>query len=55
MILNQMKVLDEQIAATRPVDQQRLDVGQRLRIDLPALRGARRPAAAAPATILLRL
>ena len=37
-VLNQMQMLDEQIAAARAVGQQRLDIGGGLRIDLTALR-----------------
>jgi hypothetical protein len=46
MILDQMQMFDQQIAAARSVDQQRLDISERGRIDLAALRRARRFAAA---------
>src|SRR5579862_2387109 len=37
-VLDQMQMLDEQIAAARPVTEQRLDVGQGIGIDLPPFR-----------------
>jgi hypothetical protein len=50
MVLDEMQMLDQEIAPARPIDEERLDVGSRLRIDLPALRRPRRPASArAPA------
>ena len=44
VILDQMQVLDEQIAPARPIDEERLHLLKRLRIDLAALGRARRPA-----------
>ena len=46
MVLDEMQMLDQQIAPPRPVGQQRQHLFERLRIDLPALRRARRPAPA---------
>ena len=46
MVLDQMQMLDQQIAPARPVGEQRLHLVERLRIDLPALRRARRSAPA---------
>ena len=46
MILNEMQVFDQQIAPARAIGQQRLHIGKRVRIDLTALRRARRLAAA---------
>ena len=46
MVLDQMQMLDQQIAPARPVGEQRLHVVQRGRIDLAAFRRARRLAAA---------
>ena len=46
LILNQMKVLDQQIAPARPVGEQPAHLLERLRIDLAALGRARRAAAA---------
>ena len=44
-VLQQMQVLDQQIAPARPVAEQRPHLFERARIDLPALRGSRGPAA----------
>ncbi len=44
MVLNQMQMLDEEIAPARPIGQQREHFLQSFRIDLTALRRARRPA-----------
>ena len=41
-VLNQMQMLDQQVAPARAVGQQRLDIGGGLRIDLTALGRARR-------------
>jgi hypothetical protein len=41
-----MQVLDQQVAATRPVAQQRPHVVEGDEVDLPAFRGPRRTAAA---------
>jgi hypothetical protein len=41
-----MKVLDQQIAAARPIGEQPAHLHQRLRIDLAAFGGARRAASA---------
>ena len=49
MILDQMQMLDQQIAPARPVGEQRAHLLERRRIDLAALGRARRPAAAAGA------
>ena len=46
VILNEMQMLDQQIAPARPVGEQRADFVERLRIDLAALGRARRPASA---------
>ena len=46
VVLDQMQMLDQQIAPARPVDQQRLHFFKRLRIDLAAFGRPRRPAAA---------
>ena len=52
MILDEMQMLDQEIAPPRPVGQQRQHLLERLRVDLPALRRARRPApASAPARV----
>src|SRR5258708_3879274 len=45
LVLDQMQVLDQQIAPARTIGQQRLHFGERLRIDLPALGSAARLAA----------
>ena len=45
-VLDQVQMLDQQVAPARAVAEQRLDLGKRRRIDLPPLRRARRPAAA---------
>ncbi len=45
-VLDQMKVLDQKVAAARAVGQQRLDIRDRLGIELAALRGSRRAAPA---------
>ena len=46
MVLDEMQMLDQQIAPPRPIGEQRLHFFERLRIDLPALRCTRRPAPA---------
>ena len=46
VVLDQMQVFDQQIAPARPVGEQRTHFIERLRIDLAALGGARRAAAA---------
>ena len=46
-VLDQVQVLDQQIAPPRPVAEQRAHLVERLRIDLAALRRARRSAASA--------
>jgi hypothetical protein len=46
-VLDEMKVLDQQVAPARPVAKQRVDVGNRRRIDLAALRRLRGAALAA--------
>ena len=46
MVLQQMQMLDQQIALARAVAEQRLHLGERVRLDLPALRHV---APAAPA------
>src|SRR5579864_3453717 len=52
MVLNEMQMLDQKIAPPRPVGEQGLDVGGRMRIDLAALGRARRPApAGSPAPV----
>ena len=43
-VLNEMQMLDQQIAPARLVAEQRADFLERLRIDLPAFRRAARPA-----------
>ena len=48
VILDEMQMLDQQVAPARPVGQKREHFLARRRIDLTALRGARRPAAARP-------
>ena len=48
LVLDEMQVLDQQVAPARPVAEQRLHLVQRLRIDLAALGRAARPLAAAP-------
>jgi hypothetical protein len=45
-VLDEVEVLDQEIAPARPVGQERLHLVERLRIDLAALRG---PAGAAAA------
>ena len=45
-VLDQMQMLDQQIAPARARAEQRADLVERRRIDLAALRGAARPAAA---------
>ena len=45
VVLDQMQVLDQQIAPARPVGQQRAHLRERRGVDLAALRRARRPAA----------
>ena len=45
-VLNEVQMLDQQIAPPRPVAQQRADLVERGRIDLPALGGAARLAPA---------
>ena len=44
VILDEVQMLDEQIAPARPVGEQRKHFLERFRIDLTALRGARRAA-----------
>ena len=51
MILNEVQMLDQEIAPAWPVDQQRLNLFQRLRIDLPAFGRPRRPASAGSAAL----
>ena len=46
MVLDQMQMLDQQIAPARPVGEQRAHLVERRRIDLTALGRARRPAPA---------
>ena len=46
-VLDQVQVLDQQVAPARPVAEQRAHLVERLRLDLAALRRARRLAAAA--------
>ena len=46
MVLDQMQMLDQQIAPARPVGEQRLHLVERRGIDLAAFGRARRPAAA---------
>ncbi len=46
VVLDQMQMLDQQIAAALALAKQRADLFERLRIDLAALRRARRPAPA---------
>ncbi len=38
LVLNEMQVLDQQVAAARLVTEQRGDLGGGLQVDLPALR-----------------
>ena len=45
-ILDQVQVLDEQIAPARPLAQERAHIGERRRIDLATFGRARRPATA---------
>jgi hypothetical protein len=47
MILNEMQVFDQQVAAARPVRQKGKNLFECLRVDLAPLGRARRPAAAA--------
>ena len=54
MILDQMQVLDEEIAPTRTVGQKRHHLVARARIDLATLRRARRPAPPGSPAILGR-
>ena len=50
MVLDQMQMLDQEIAPARPVGEQRAHLVERRRIDLAAFGRARRPAlAGAPA------
>ena len=42
LVLDQMQVLDQQVALARAVAEQRRDLVERLRIDLPALGRAAR-------------
>ena len=51
VILDEVEMLDQQVAAARPVGEQGLDLGQRVRVDLAALRGPARPVAALPALV----
>jgi hypothetical protein len=48
LVLDEMEMLDQEIAPARPVAEQRLNFVKRLGIDLAALRGCRRAATAAP-------
>ena len=43
LVLDQVQMLDQQIAAPRPVAEQQLDLMRRRRVDLAALRGRFRP------------
>jgi hypothetical protein len=54
MVLDQVQVLDEQIAPARPVAKEREHFFERLGIDLTALRRARRPAPAGSPALLGR-
>ena len=45
MVLDQMQMLDQQIAPARPVGEQRAHLVERRGVDLAALGRARRPAA----------
>ena len=55
-VLDEMQMFDQQIAPARPIGQKRLDFLQRLKVDLPALRRARRtPATAGPVATGRRL
>jgi hypothetical protein len=47
VVLDQMQVLDQEIAPARALPEQRPHVRERLRIDLAALGGAPRPPASA--------
>ena len=53
VVLDQMQMLDQQIAPARPVGEQRAHLVERRRVDLAALGRARRPAAAAGLWLLL--
>ena len=57
VVLNEMQMFDQQIAATRAVGQQRLHIGQSRRINLAPLRRTIRLAAAiaAPAALAVCL
>ncbi len=46
MVLDQMQMLDQQVAPARAVGEQRAHFVERLRVDLAAFGRARRPAAA---------
>ena len=46
MVLDEMQMFDQEIATPRPVGQQRQHLFERLRLDLAALRRARRSAPA---------
>ena len=50
-VLDEMQVFDQQIAAARPVDQQRTDFLQRIGVDLTAFRGLAGAAAAAARSV----
>ena len=54
MILNEMQMLDQKIASARPVNEQRAHFVECFRIDLSALRGARRAAPRRSAGLLGR-
>jgi hypothetical protein len=53
LVLDQVKMLDQQVAPARPLAEQSLDLAQGGRIDLPPLQ--RIPAAAAPRTGMILL
>ena len=53
MVLDEMQVLDQQIAPARPVGEQCAHLVERRRVDLAALGRARRPAPAAGLRLLL--
>jgi hypothetical protein len=48
LVLDEMQMLDQEIAPARPVAEQRLNFVKRLGIDLAALGGCRGPTAATP-------
>ena len=51
MVLQQVEMLDQQVAPPLALAEQRAHLIERLRIDLPALRRTRRTAPAAPPNI----